>query len=135
MRLVLLALCSLLVVGVAAAGDRVYRWKGPDGKIYFGDTPPAGAQDVSSVDMRVPGRAGPSTPPAPPPMSEEQLAARDADCANKRTQLKSYRSATRLIERDALGREREYTPEERQRLVAKVEAELQTQCGDDAPSE
>lgn len=135
MRLVLLALCSLLVVGVAAAGDRVYRWKGADGKVHFGDTPPSGAQDVSNVDTRFAGRAGPSTPPVAPPLSDEQLAARDADCANKRSQLNSYRNATRLIERDALGREREYTPEERQQLVTKVEAELQTQCGDDPRAE
>lgn len=135
MRLVLLALCTLLVAGVAAAGDRVYRWKGPDGKIYFGDTPPSSAQQVENVDTRFAGRANPSAPPAEAPLTDEQLAARDADCANKLTQLKTYRSATRLIERDALGREREYTPEERQQLVAKTEADIQTQCGDDAPPE
>jgi hypothetical protein len=134
MRLVLLASCTLLVMGVvSAAGDRVYRWKGADGKIYYGDTPPSSAQDVRNIDNKFSGPANASAPPQPLPLTEEQVAAREADCANKRSQLKSYRNATRLIERDALGREREYSLEERQQLVAKVEAEIQTQCGDALP--
>lgn len=134
MRPVLLASCTLLVMGVAsAAGDRVYRWKGADGKTYYGDTPPASAQDVRNFDSKFGGPANPALPPPPAPMTEEQIAARDAGCANKRSQLQSYRNATRLVERDALGREREYTLEERQLLIAKVEAEIQTQCGDAQP--
>ena len=113
----------------AEAADRVYRWKDADGKTYYGDTPPSGAQDVRTFDARL---GGPARSPAPEAArDEEQVAAQDAECANKRNQLKVYRGATRLVERDSLGGEREYTLEERQKLVAKVEAELQAQCGDE----
>lgn len=136
MRLVLLVSCTLLVMGVASAasGDRVYRWKGADGKIYFGDTPPAGALDVRNFDGKIGGPANPTSLPPAPSLTEEQIAARDADCVTKRGQLKTYRSAVRLVERDALGREHEYTPEERQQLVHRVENDIQTVCGD-APQE
>ena len=128
MRLVSLAMCTLLMLGSAfAAGDPVYRWKGADGKVHYGDTPPAGAQDVRNFDNRF---ARPSGSPAPVPAAatDEEVAARDAACATKRGQLKAYRNATQLIERDALGRDREYSPEERKQLIAKVEAEVETQC-------
>lgn len=137
MRPVLFASFALLVmIGVASAagGDRIYRWKGADGKTYFGDTPPSGAQDVRDFEGKFGGPANPTAPPPPPPLTEEQIAARDADCATKRTQLTTYRSAVRLVERDALGREHEYTPEERQQLVHRVENDIQTVCGD-APQE
>jgi hypothetical protein len=136
MRLVLLASCTLLVMGVASAasGDRVYRWKGQDGKVHYGDTPPAGAQEVRPFDSKVGGPSGSHSAQAPDtaPMqyTEEQIAARDADCANKRTQLKTYRNAARLVERDALGREHEYSVEERQQLVSRTEADIQSLCGD-----
>jgi hypothetical protein len=132
MRLVLLASCTLLVMSIASAavGDRVYRWKGADGKTYYGDTPPADAQEVRNFDSKYSGPSNPSDTAAPTQLTEEQIAARDAGCANKRSQLKSYRNATRLVERDALGREREYTVEERQQLVTKIESEIQSQCGD-----
>jgi hypothetical protein len=133
MRLVLLALCTLPLLYMdvtSAAGERVYRWKGPDGKIYYGDTPPLGAQDVRNFDRRF---AGPAEPPPSPPLTGEQAAAREAKCANMRGQLKTYRNAVRLVERDALGREHEYTTEERQQLIAKVESDIQNQCGEARP--
>lgn len=129
MRLVLLASCTLLLMGVAsAAGDRIYRWKGADGKIHYGDNPPSNAQDVRNFDSAF-GAPSHTPPPSPPPMTEEQIAAREMDCANKRNQLKTYRNAVRLVERDALGREHEYTAEERQQLIARVEADIESQCG------
>lgn len=136
MRPVLLVSCTLLVMGVASAasGDRIYRWKGADGKTHFGDTPPASAQEVRNFDGKVGGPSNSPPPPSGPPLTEEQIAARDADCVTKREQLKTYRSAVRLVERDALGREHEYTPEERQQLVQRVENDIQTVCGD-APQE
>lgn len=132
MRLVLLASCTLLAMGVASAagGDRVYRWKGADGKTYYGDTPPPTAQDVRNFDSKVSGPSSAPGAPAATTMTDEQFAAHETECANKRNQVKTYRTAARLVERDALGREREYTAEERTQLVAKVEGEIQAQCED-----
>lgn len=138
MRLVLLASCTFLVMGVASAGsDSIYRWKGADGKIYYGDTPPAAAQEVRNFDSRF---AGPSATAVPKgttaePAAEGEVATTTnaAECAQKQGQVKAYRNATQLIERDSLGREREYTADERKQLIARVEAEMETVCGGAQP--
>lgn len=133
MRLVLLASCTLLLVmGVASAasGDRVYRWKGADGKMYYGDTPPATAQEVRNFDNKFSEPANVTAPSRAAPATSEEVAASEAECATKRNQLKTYRNAARLVETDALGREREYTAEERQLLVAKVESDITAHCSD-----
>jgi hypothetical protein len=133
MRAALVILGVLCVASVCAA-DRVYRWTGTDGKTYYGDTPPETARDVRSVDRRVgmlpatpaapstaPGRADPAAPTA---------VAANRDCVTKRTQLGAYRNSVRLVERDSLGREREFTEEERELLIARTEADLKATCGD-----
>lgn len=111
----------------SAAGDPIYRWKGTDGKTHYGDAPPLGAQDVRNFEQRI-GKPAAAASSQSESLTDEEVAARDAACATKRSQLKTYQNATQLIERDALGRDREYTPEERKQLVAKLEAEVQTQC-------
>ena len=131
MRVVLVALCSLLIAGGAMAADRIYRWTTPDGKVQYGDTPPSGARDIRNFDRKVGTSSaasgeGQSAAPKTPSISE-------TDCVNKRAQLNTYRNAARLVERDSLGREREFTVAERQQLVDKVQADLVAQCGDAPP--
>jgi hypothetical protein len=131
MRAVLLTLCSLLIAGGAsAAGERIYRWTTPDGKVQFGDQPPSGAQDVRNFDRRVGTTAAAEQAQDRPPVKTVS----ETDCINKRAQLNTYKNASRLVERDSLGREREYTVAEREQLVTKVQADLESQCGD-APAE
>ncbi|TDU28147.1 uncharacterized protein DUF4124 [Panacagrimonas perspica] len=131
MRAVLLTLCSLLIAdGASAAGERIYRWTTPDGKVQFGDQPPSGAQDIRNFDRRVGTTAAAEPAQDRPP----QKTVSETDCINKRAQLNTYKNASRLVERDSLGREREYTVAEREQLVAKVQADLESQCGD-APAE
>lgn len=131
MRAALMALALLVLVGLvpAQASDKIFRWTGADGKSYFGDTPPAGARDVQPFSRKV------GTTVASPEDSGADTAAEEssmsvADCANKRAQLSTYKNATKLVEKDSLGREREYTVEERDLLVKKTQEELETQCGD-----
>ena len=134
MRAVLIALCTLLIIGGASAADeRIYRWTGHDGKVHYGDLPPPGAREVRNFDRKV-GTAAPTEPADHAPPSAEKLAEQEAECANKRAQLNTYRNATRLVERDALGREREFTLAEREQIIARTQADLETRCGD-APQE
>jgi hypothetical protein len=130
MRAVFLALCTLLIASGASAADvHVYRWTSPDGKMHYGDLPPPDAHDIRVFDRRVgttaanPAAPGAQGTPAVPQISE-------ADCTNKRVQLKTYKNATRLVERDSLGREHEFTLAEREQLVTKLQADLESQCGE-----
>lgn len=123
--LVLIVLC--LFAGSAHA-DKIYRWVGADNKIYFGDTPPLGARDLRPFDRKVGTTA--AAPQAAEASSLELTETQAADCTRKRAQLGTYRNATRLVERDSLGREREYSDEEKAKLIELTESDLATQCGD-----
>ncbi|WP_420467166.1 DUF4124 domain-containing protein [Panacagrimonas sp.] len=127
MRAALVLLALSLIAGNAYA-DKIYRWVGADNKVYFGDTPPLGARDVQPFGRKVgTSIAGSQSEAAPEQaLTEAQV----ADCARKRAQLGTYRNAARLVERDSLGREREYSEEEKAQLIELTETELATQCGD-----
>ncbi len=125
MRAALVALCLLLAAGPCQA-QKIYRWVGADGKVKYGDMPPSTAKDVQPFDKRI----GPTaaTPAAAP--TDEQEIARQQTCTTKAAQLKTFQNASKLIEKDSLGREREYTAEERKLLVERTQAELDSQCAD-----
>lgn len=128
MRAALVALC-LLVAAAPCQAEKIYRWTGADGKVKYGDMPPSTAKDVQSFDKRIgTTTAAPAAAAAAP--TDEQEVARRQNCTTKAAQLKTFSNATKLIEKDALGREREYTAEERKLLVERTQAEIDAQCAD-----
>lgn len=126
-------LIGLALVSGAVHADKIYRWTGSDDKVYYGDNPPIGARDVRPFDRKVgttSSSPGASASLSAAAGSADDEARRAADCARKQAQLSTYRNATLLMERDSLGREREYSEEERARLIEITEADLDAQCGD-----
>jgi len=108
-------------VSVPAAAGQIYRWVDAAGRVHFGDNPQPGAQPV---DVRVPGAAIATTP---------TVRFDPVICESKRKELGSYKTAQRLVERDALGREKEYTGEDRVRLIAKTEQDVAKACTEAPP--
>lgn len=129
MRLLALLLVCLLVAGPASAG-KVYRWVDAQGRVHYGDRPAPGARDLQQLDTPRPaaGAAAVSEIEATPEALESEAIARAEACAGKREQLKNFETATVLIEKDNLGREREYTAAERARLLERARAEVQNLC-------
>lgn len=121
---------GLLFASGAAQADKIYRWIGPDNKVYYGDTPPAGARDLQPFGRKV-GTGTASDTFARETPAAQPAEAQAADCARLRGQLSTYRNAARLVERDSLGREREYSEEERAQLIARTQSNLVTRCGDE----
>lgn len=132
-RLLLLFALITAAAGAAVAGDRVYRWTDARGHLHFGDTPAPDAQAVQEVNTRT----GTKTDVGGPvDDSDEAAAARRADqCAARKAQYETYLRSTRLVEKDSLGREREYTAEERDRLLALTQEEIARVCVDSEPAE
>ncbi|MGQ0699065.1 MAG: DUF4124 domain-containing protein [Panacagrimonas sp.] len=125
MRLAWMTL-SLMLVMPAAHADRIYRWVGPDNKVYYGDLPPQGARKLESLASK-PGTG--SASPTAPAESPEIVVRREADCTEKQAQLDTYLTAARLIEKDQQGQERELSSQERETLVARTRSQIETQCG------
>lgn len=129
--LVLLLLGCLLLPGLASAG-KVYRWVDAQGRVHYGDQPARDARELRQLDAPRPAasNAAPEQSESEPTAdaSEDAAAARATACTAKREQLKSYETATTLIEKDTLGREREYSSEERAQLVERARGEVQSLC-------
>jgi hypothetical protein len=49
MKRIMILLCCLAAVPVAAQASDLFRWVDSAGKIYYGDTPPANALEVQSI--------------------------------------------------------------------------------------
>lgn len=130
MRAALIALCLMLVAGTSYA-ESIYRWTGADGRVQYGDLPPGNARNVQKLDSRL----GNTTQKSPSPTEADTAISdtRRVDCAAKSAQLKTFKSAAKLVEKDNLGREREFTSEEKQLLIERTQSDLDTQCAGVAP--
>lgn len=128
---VLSALVALLA-GTVAQGA-VYRWVDSKGVVHYGDTPGANAVSVNVNTGRARAEEMTYGPLDDPNLTPEQKAQRAAECEQKKKQLKTYENAARIIETDSLGREKEFTEDERKQLVAKTQQKVSELCGTPLP--
>lgn len=109
---------SLLLACTAAAAD-VYKWKDKNGVWHYGDRP---KHDAEQVQIKTDSGTG------EPSVAEADRQARDKECQAKKAQIEGWRKSTKMSEVDSLGREREYTKEERAQFMALQEKKLQEIC-------
>jgi len=117
-------LLVLAALSTAASAGPVYKWVDKSGRFHFSDTPQPG---WTRVGVGLPNAMNTESLEGDDPGSE----ARAAECQKRRDLLASYRGAERIIERDALGNEKEYSAEQRLQLVARAEQQVAEACGDD----
>lgn len=115
LSVLLLLLCSGPLMASA-----VYKWTDKNGRVHYSDKPVHNAEKVKAKT----GTAAPANPEA-----ETERAKREAECKQQREQLDVYQSAARLVERDNLGNEREYTAEDKQRLIQRTQEKIKAVCG------
>lgn len=119
---VALALCSLS----ANAAD-VYKWKDADGRTHYGDRPKPNAEKITV-------KPGSGSDPSIAESGRKELEAlkmqdqKYARCKEKREQLETLKSAGKIIEKDGLGREKEYSGDEKQLLLQRNQAAYEKEC-------
>jgi len=120
-----LALGLLFAAAAAWAQPSVYRWTDKDGNVHYGDSP--GAAKAERVETQQPSGAG---APAEGSSSgaDKAASASAADCKAKTEQLAGYKNAAGITETDALGNKREYTAEERQKLIDLTQKFVDERC-------
>lgn len=126
--LAVFSLCMACFPPIAAGA--IYKYVDPQGRQHFADQP---KQGWTRVDVRT-SVVETTTGTDAPTESREQAVSRAADCARLQEQLRTYRNASRVVERDALGREKEYSAEERTRLIEKYEQDVQA-CSQPPPAQ
>ncbi|HWU67676.1 MAG TPA: DUF4124 domain-containing protein, partial [Stenotrophobium sp.] len=114
----------LLTLAAPAMAGAVYQWTDAQGNVHFGDNPAQGAKKLN---------LDPADGSAPPQDAAAREAQRAADCSRKRDQLTTFKSAARIVEKDALGNEHEYTGDERTKLIELTQKQVDTACSDQPP--
>jgi hypothetical protein len=115
-----------LMLSAAASAGQVYKWVDKAGHFHFSDTPQPGWTRVDAM------RGNTMTAEVPQVGDDPGSEAKAAECQKTRDTLASYRNAARVVERDALGNEKEYSAEQKQQLVARAEQQVAQACGEDA---
>ena len=111
--------CAVLfffAVAMSAQAGQVYKWTDEKGRVHYGDKPVANAKKVEPK------------PGTQPPASEPGADRRARECVAQREKLETYRSASKVVEQDSLGRDREYSEEERQQLITRTEQRIAELC-------
>ncbi|MFP5305879.1 MAG: DUF4124 domain-containing protein [Gammaproteobacteria bacterium] len=136
----------------AASAGQVYKWVDANGRVHFSDTPRPGWK---AVDLNAPGTAEAAAAAAEPTAEDETDAVTEAgdaatdaavedegagadaaispqlraeECTRAREQLESYRNATKIVERDAEGKEKEYSTSERLQLIQQTQQRVTELC-------
>ena len=128
MKIAPVALIGLLLslsLGVSAAD--VYKWKDAQGRTHFGDRP---TQDAEKITVK----PGSGEDPSIGETGRKELEAlkmqdkKYANCKQKREQLETWKKATRIVEQDGLGREKEYNADEKAQLVQRAQSAYEKEC-------
>lgn len=109
-----------LIATFAAQAGQVYKWTDAKGRVHYGDRPVTA--NAEKIEIKAPG------PAQEPAANGEAAADLVRQCESKREQLKSYETAVRVIEKDSLGKEKEFTEAERQQLIARVRLQIEQSC-------
>jgi len=139
LRHTLLLVALLACSAIPVAGEAgIYSWTDAQGVEHFGDQPPPGVQAErvrpgSGLGRTPPAKAKRSAEQDKPETAEQERPLRATDvppCAEARATLTSYNSASRIIETDLLGEERELSDEQRTRLIARQERIVERACAE-----
>lgn len=126
MRMARVMALGLALAMAPAMAAQVYKWVDAGGRIHYGDQPQPGWK---RVDVNAPPAS-----PAPGAASVQYGPVDKVACEQKRKDLESYQQAARLVERDALGREKEYSPEDRKKLIELTQKQADDTCSGRVPA-
>lgn len=127
------ALAALVSVSSFAA---VYRWVDTEGHVHYTDKAepnsepinvrtgqPRDAQPLPAASSTSSSTTSGSSGAASTP--EQKV----ASCEQKKKQFESFKTATKIVETDSLGRQHSYTESEQKQLTEKAQQEMQEVCG------
>lgn len=124
-------LCATAAVFGVHAGQ-VYKWVDPNGRVHFSDTPQPGWKAVDLNESPATSAAAESDAADGGDQANTREQLRAEECQRAKTQLATYKSATKIVERDALGKEKEYSNDERLQLLEQTQKRVNDFCGEPA---
>lgn len=130
LSVMVMGLCMATLASVSMAQAGVYKWKDANGRVHYGDQAPSGAEKI---------KTGPDNGEAAPAEgnsadADKQNQKKIEECGRKRDQLATYKKASRIVETDSLGNQKEFNDEERQKLIEKTQKQIADGCGELTPA-
>ena len=119
-----LAAASLLLCAATGADATLYRWVDKDGHVHYGDQAAANAKPINPNMLN----GGEDASVAGSDAKAAEAAKQAAACKTKNDQLTQYKAAATVTETDALGNVHEYSPEQKDQLVAKIQKYIDEHC-------
>lgn len=119
----LLLAVALITAPGPAMSETIYRWVDSEGIKHYGDRPVPHADSVRVRD----GKPVPSSKKENSE-DEEMTQLREEQCQLAKARYGEYSESNRMIEKDAFGKERELSPEERLAAIAKAKNDVETYC-------
>ena len=110
----------LVLAATAASAGQVYKWTDSSGKVHFSDKPVAG--ESQKVEPKI------GTVPPGQGEPDAALAKHQQECAAAKDKLAAYESAAKIVERDALGNERQYSGDDKQKLIDMQRRKVASSC-------
>lgn len=120
----LLLLVLPLLSGIAGAeGRSTYRWVDDKGRVHYSDVPAAKGRSMQELQVK-PGSG------AARPVDQAAVAAdqRMRECKQRTSQLAAYEASSTISETDGLGNTRDYSAQERARLLERTRAQVNEVC-------
>jgi len=124
MRLTVMVMGLCFAASASIAQADVYKWTDADGRVHYGDQAKQGAEKV---------KIGPDsgeaavTDNSPDPADKKKHA---EECGRKRDRLSTYGKASRIVETDSLGNDKEYNDAERKQLIERTQKQVDEGCAD-----
>jgi hypothetical protein len=126
MKIFAAAVLVLSMVDASRAGS-VYRWVDKQGNTHYTDHLPP---DTSGAPVHV--DSAPASGDAAAAAAAKPAKATDNsdECQKIKDKLTNYKAASKISETDALGNTREYSDEERQKLIDLTAQKVKAACGE-----
>lgn len=131
MRLSVMAVGMCMAMSTLTAHADVYKWKDANGRVHYGDQPASGAEKVNA------GPANAAAADAADNAADQSAQKRAEECSRMREQLANYKTASKIVETDSLGNQKEFSDDERKKLLDRTQKQIAGNCGDstgDAPA-
>lgn len=125
MRLSVVMMGACLAMSALTAHAAMYKWKDANGRVHYGDQPASGAVEVNAGALN--GSAAPDPSDVPAENTQQKKA---EECSRKRDQLANYKKASKIVETDSLGNQKEFNEDERKKLLERTQKQLTDSCGD-----
>lgn len=126
MRLSVMALGMCMAMSTLTAHADVYKWKDANGRVHYGDQPASGAEKVNAGSVN----AAPAD--ASDNATDQSAQKRVEECSRMREQLANYKTASKIVETDSLGNQKEFSDDERKKLLDRTQKQIAASCGDSA---